>query len=97
MARDPPLPEVTLPDASFETIAINKVRSDDIGRFSLVFPWPVAIPAHMVEHFAVFPKASGDDAFDDIFLMVIVLQHAGVVPVCTGRGHRVILDARGDE
>lgn len=96
MARDPPLIEVTLGVTNFGPISVNKIKWDNFPWFLLDALWPVSIPAHLLYHFAVFPKGGRDNAVKDVFPMVIVLWHIIVVAVRAGRDHRDLSVGRSD-
>lgn len=86
--RAPPCFKATLSLAHSGPKSANKIWGDIFPRFALVFLWAIAKPAHLVEHLASFPKASGEGAVDIYFPVVVVLCSVCVVAVVTARGHR---------
>lgn len=56
----------------------------------MVVLWAITIPQYHVEHFAIFRKARGDDAVNNLFPVVVVLQYVCLVAIITARGHRGI-------
>lgn len=68
IAMAPTLLKVTLGVANFGLILFNKTGRDTLAWFPSVVLWPIPKPTHIVEYFAVFTKASGDDAIYYILL-----------------------------
>lgn len=58
--------------------------------FPLVVLGPITEPAHLVEPLSIFPKFSGDDAVNKLFLAFVVLRHVGVMALATVRRSRGI-------
>lgn len=90
MAKDSPLFKVTLRVTHSRPIAIDKIWQDIVAWHSFVSLWPITKPVNLIEDLASFEKPSGDDALDNIFLVVFVFLHVLIVAVTMVGSHRDI-------
>lgn len=59
----------------------------------MVVFWTITKPTNLLEHVAIFLKASGDDVGNNVVPIIVVIWQVFIVAVATVRGHQIVPSA----